>query len=81
MAAELTGWIETTPEILVELVGTGPQGPKGDPGTTDHRELIHRDEANQHPIGAIEGLVTALNSKVAAGDALSNWDIQKILEG
>lgn len=35
---------------------TGPQGPKGDPGTTDHSQLSNRDAADQHPIEAISGL-------------------------
>jgi len=81
MKAELTGWLEAAPEIIVEIAGAGPRGPKGEPGTTDHRELTHRDAAGQHPMEAIEGLAAALNSKVAAGDTLSNQDIQKILEG
>ena len=45
---------------------TGPQGPKGDPGTTDHSQLSNRDAADQHPIEAITGLKEILD-EVKAG--------------
>lgn len=37
-------------------------------GTFDHRELQHRDAADQHPISAIEGLQTALDAKMNISD-------------
>lgn len=50
--------IPSSPNVVaVELVG-----PKGDPGTTDHRELSNRNAADQHPISAIEGLAEALGA-------------------
>lgn len=39
-------------------------------GTTDHRELQHRDAADQHPIGAITGLAALIPSDAAAGNKL-----------
>lgn len=81
METELTGWLEGTPEILVEVAASGPRGPKGEPGTSDHRDLTHRDAADQHPMEAIAGLSAALSGKVGVGDVLSNKDILRILEG
>lgn len=34
-------------------------------GTGDHTQLTNRDAADQHPISAVTGLQTALNSKIA----------------
>ncbi len=36
---------------------------KGEAGTTDHRQLGHREDADQHTINSITGLREALNSK------------------
>lgn len=44
-------------------------------GTTDHRQLAHRDAGNQHPISAITGLEDELT------EALTNFDIFEIMQG
>ena len=43
----------------------------GSGGTSDHSKLSNRDAADQHPIGAITGLVAALDGKQPAGDYLT----------
>ena len=43
----------------------------GTGGTTDHSKLINRSEADQHPMGAITGLLEALDGKQPAGDYLT----------
>lgn len=46
----------------------------GGGGTDDHRQLTHRNDPNQHPISAIEGLQAELNGKqdkLTAGDGIS----------
>ena len=56
----------------------GASPPAGAPsGTDDHRLLLHRDAADQHPVGAI----TNLSGELAArpDTALSNLEIQGIL--
>lgn len=53
-------------------------GGGGGVGTTDHRELSHRDAAGQHTMSAITGLVDALNGKQDAGDYLDDGDLQTI---
>jgi len=41
-------------------------------GTGDHTELTNRDAADQHPIGSVTGLQTALDGKVAkTGDSMT----------
>lgn len=51
------------------LLGSGNievQGGSGGGGTTDHDLLINKDLPNQHPISAVTGLQTTLDSKAAA---------------
>jgi len=43
-----------------EVVSGGGEG-----GTSDHTALLNRDVADQHPIGAVTGLQTALDAKQA----------------
>lgn len=47
--------------IIISADGRISGGSGG--GTIDHAELINRDNANQHPIGAITGLQAALDAK------------------
>ena len=49
--------------------------------TTDHRDLLHRDAENQHPIEAITNLDTQLQNRVVSGDTLTNEDIESIIGG
>lgn len=48
--------------------------------TSDHRDLLHRDAENQHPIEAITNLDTQLQNRVVSGDTLTNEDIESILK-
>lgn len=45
--------------------------------TSDHRELTHRDAAEQHPIESITYLSTELSSRPSA--AMTNQEILNIL--
>ena len=64
--------LETTgaPSAATYLRGDGvwatPSG-GGEGGTTDHALLTNRDAVDQHPIGAISGLQSALDGKTATG--------------
>lgn len=49
--------------------------------TSDHTQLINRDAAQQHPIGAITNLSTELGNRVVAGDTLTNMEIEQIIIG
>lgn len=51
-----------------------PAGGSG--GTSDHSKLINRDNADQHPMRAITGLVEALNGKQPTGNYLTQDDLQ-----
>ena len=51
-----------------------PAGGSG--GTSDHSKLINRDNADQHPMSAVTGLVEALNGKQPAGDYLTQDNLQ-----
>lgn len=70
--AEVFGVVEPTPEIVVELMG-GSGG-----GTNDHTQLINRDAEDSHPIDAITGLSSQLDSKISK-NFLTNLEIQEIL--
>ena len=51
-----------------------PSGGSG--GTSDHSKLINRDNADQHPMSAVTGLVEALNGKQPKGDYLTQDNLQ-----
>ena len=51
-----------------------PSGGSG--GTSDHSKLINRDNADQHPMSAVTGLVEALNGKQPTGNYLTQDDLQ-----
>lgn len=52
----------------------------GDIGEITHNDLAGRDAAGAHPIGAITGLQTALDAKLAAATAATTYQ-PKILDG
>ena len=49
-------------------------------GSNDHRTLLNRDAANQHPIHAIADLENQLERKVGVGDFLENTEIEELLK-
>nr|DAG66264.1 MAG TPA: tail spike protein [Caudoviricetes sp.] len=55
--------------------GSGGGG-GGTGGTSDHRDLINRDAADQHPMSAITGLSAALAEKQPKGDYLTQDNLQ-----
>lgn len=59
--------VDVTAGLNVTVDRTNPQNPvisaSGSGGTADHSLLINRDAADQHPIGAVTGLQTALDGK------------------
>lgn len=52
----------------------------GEGGTTDHRELTHRDAEKQHPIPAIDGLEEELRRIPAPVEPLTNEDLEEMLK-
>lgn len=54
-----------------------PDTPSG--GANDHRELINRDQPDQHPIGAITDLSKELSQKLSGDNAMSNAQIDNIV--
>lgn len=46
--------------------------------TNDHRQLLHRDADNAHPMSSITGLTEELESK--PGEALTNLEIESLLK-
>lgn len=56
------------------------QGGEGEGGTSDHRLLAHRDAEKQHPIAAIEGLVCELNRIPEPVEALTNIELEALLQ-
>lgn len=50
-------------KIMPKTMVSTSTGGGGGEGTNDHRQLTNRNATNQHPIGAISGLQSALDSK------------------
>lgn len=56
-------------------------GPGGETsGTTDHRQLSHRDAEGQHPIEAISGLEEEIKRIPAPIEALTNLELEELLK-
>ena len=70
MSAELS----TGPDMTAEF-GSVTQVPTA----TDHGVLLNRDQPDQHPIGAITGLSKELEGKQEQMDALSNSEIEHLI--
>lgn len=51
----------------------------GGSGTTDHRNLTHRDAENQHPIASITGLAEAVGRIPAPVQAITNIELEELL--
>ena len=65
-----------------QVVGFGQSGQaEAQDLAVDHSAMTHRDEADQHPMGAVTGLEEALAQRLAVEDAMSAADIMKIVEG
>lgn len=54
--------------------------PSGEGGTTDHRQLTHRDAEEQHPISSISGLEKVLNRIPGPVEALTNTELEEMLK-
>lgn len=52
----------------------------GGGGTTDHRELTNRDADDQHPIKAITGLQSKLDTIPPAAEKITNTEIEEMLK-
>lgn len=50
-------------KIMPKTMVSTSTGGGGGEGTNDHRQLTNRNATNQHPIGAISGLQSALDAK------------------
>lgn len=61
-----------------EALSSVPVGAGG--GTDDHRRLTHREDAEQHPIGAITGLAKELERIPGPVEALTNLEMEEILK-
>ena len=68
---------DTDKDEYVESQLALPEAAAG--GTSDHSKLKNRDAANQHPMSAITGLQAALEGKQAAGNYLTDKDLDATL--
>jgi len=63
------------------VTGEAPEpAPPPEGGTTDHRQLSHRDAAEQHPIASISGLEKELNRIPEPVEALTNTELEEMLK-
>lgn len=68
---------DTSKNDYVESQLSLPEAAAG--GTSDHSKLKNRDAADQHPMSAITGLDAALEGKQAAGNYLTDKDLDTTL--
>jgi len=47
---------------------------------TDHRQLTHRDAAQQHPISAIDGLEDEIRRIPAPVEPITNQELEDLLQ-
>jgi len=63
--------------------GAEPEDPEPTPpsgGTTDHRNLSHREAVDQHPIASISGLEKELQRIPEPVEALTNTELEEMLK-
>ncbi len=69
----------TYPTFVADaLFGGYPEEKPG--GMADHRRLVHREDPDQHPMGAITGLTDAIGKIPPPVAALTNLELEALLK-
>lgn len=80
LTLSLTSDGRTLDSVQISGGDVDPSPGGGSGGTTDHRELSHRDAEGQHPIEAISGLEEEIKRIPAPVEALTNQELEAILK-
>lgn len=78
MAVEFS--VQPKPEIKFELDNVRVVQTGGGGGTNDHTKLLNRDADDQHPIKAITGLQSKLDTIPPASEKITNTEIEEMLK-
>lgn len=78
MAVEFS--VQPKPEIKFELDNVRVVQTGGGSGTNDHTKLLNRDADDQHPIKAITGLKSKLDTIPPASEKITNTEIEEMLK-
>ncbi len=78
MAVEFS--VQPKPEIKFELDNVRVVQTGGGSGTNDHTKLLNRDADDQHPIKAITGLQSKLDTIPPASEKITNTEIEEMLK-
>lgn len=68
------------PEIKMKIDPARVVHEGGGGGTNDHTKLRNRDADDQHPIKAITGLQSKLNTIPPASEKITNTEIEEMLK-
>ena len=68
------------PEIKMKIAPAKVVYPGGGGGTNDHTKLLNRDADDQHPIKAITGLKSKLDTIPPASEKITNTEIEEMLK-
>jgi hypothetical protein len=68
------------PEIKMKIDPARVVHEGGGGGTNDHTKLRNRDADDQHPIKAIAGLQSKLNTIPPASEKITNTEIEEMLK-
>lgn len=78
MAVEFS--VQPKPEVKFELDNVRVVQTDGGSGTNDHTKLRNRDADDQHPIKAITGLQSKLDTIPPASEKITNTEIEEMLK-
>ena len=68
------------PEIKMKIDPARVVHEGGGGGTNDHTKLLNRDADDQHPIKAITGLQSKLDTIPPASEKITNTEIEEMLK-
>lgn len=68
------------PEIKMKISPARVVHEGGGGGTNDHTKLLNRDADDQHPIKAITGLKSKLDTIPPASEKITNTEIEEMLK-
>lgn len=68
------------PEIKMKIDPARVVHEGGGSGTNDHTKLLNRDADDQHPIKAITGLQSKLDTIPPASEKITNTEIEEMLK-
>ena len=76
----ITFEVKQKPAVEFDVAGVRVIEAGGGGGTNDHTKLLNRDADDQHPIKAITGLQSKLDTIPPASEKITNTEIEEMLK-